>query len=65
MEVKLNGKQIQTDSKSLLELLQEYHIEQKSVAVSINLEIIKQDRWNTYELKNGDVIECLTFMGGG
>lgn len=37
----------------------------KSVAVSINLEIIKQDKWNTYELKNGDVIECLTFMGGG
>ena len=65
MEVKLNGKQIQTDSKSLLELLQEYHIEQKSVAVPINLEIIKQDKWNTYELKNGDVIECLTFMGGG
>ena len=24
-----------------------------------------QDKWNTYELKNGDVIECLTFMGGG
>ncbi len=65
MELKLNGKPITTHSKNLLELLREYKIEQKSVAIAVNLEVIKQEQWETYALKNGDVIECLTFMGGG
>lgn len=65
MELKLNGKAITTHSKNLLELLKEYKIEQKSVAIAVNLEVIKQEQWETYALKNGDVIECLTFMGGG
>ncbi len=65
MQIKLNGNIIQTESKNVLELLQEYRIETKSVAVAVNLEIIKQEQWDSYLLKENDVIECLTFMGGG
>ncbi len=65
MQVKLNGEMITTDSKNLLELLQEYKIQAKSVAVAVNLEIIKQEQWNSYIFKENDTIECLTFMGGG
>ncbi|TLD85039.1 sulfur carrier protein ThiS [Helicobacter sp. MIT 11-5569] len=65
MQIKLNGDIINTESKNVLELLQEYKIETKSVAVAINLEIIKQDKWDSHLLKENDVIECLTFMGGG
>ncbi|EES89693.1 sulfur carrier protein ThiS [Helicobacter canadensis] len=65
MELKLNGQFIATHSKNLLELLKEYKIEQKSVAIAVNLEVIKQDQWKNYTLKNGDVIECFTFLGGG
>ena len=65
MELKLNGPFIATHSKNLLELLKEYKIEQKSVAIAVNLEVIKQDQWESYMLKNGDVIECFTFLGGG
>ncbi|MCI2236159.1 MULTISPECIES: sulfur carrier protein ThiS [Helicobacter] len=65
MELKLNGQFIATHSKNLLELLKEYKIEQKSVAIAVNLEVIKQDQWESYMLKNGDVIECFTFLGGG
>ena len=65
MESKLNGQFIATHSKNLLELLKEYKIEQKSIAIAVNLEVIKQDQWESYMLKNGDVIECFTFLGGG
>ncbi|MCL9818615.1 sulfur carrier protein ThiS [Helicobacter colisuis] len=65
MELKLNGQFIATHSKNLLELLKEYKIEQKSIAIAVNLEVIKQDQWESYMLKNGDVIECFTFLGGG
>ena len=65
MELKLNGQFMATHSKNLLELLKEYKIEQKSVAIAVNLEVIKQDQWESYMLKNGDVIECFTFLGGG
>lgn len=65
MELKLNGQFITTHSKNLLELLKEYKIEQKSVAIAVNLEVVKQDQWESYALKNGDIIECFTFLGGG
>ncbi|WP_297810003.1 sulfur carrier protein ThiS [uncultured Helicobacter sp.] len=65
MQIKLNGNTIHTESKNILELLQEYKIESKSIAVAINLEIIKQENWNSYLLQENDVVECLTFMGGG
>ena len=65
MQIKLNGKIIQTESKTIANLLEEYAIAAKSVAVAVNLEVIKQEKWDSYYLKENDIIECLTFMGGG
>ncbi len=65
MQIKLNGSLIDTESQNVQELLQEYKIETKSVAVAINLEVIKQDKWDSCLLQENDVVECLTFMGGG
>ncbi|MDE5591545.1 MAG: sulfur carrier protein ThiS [Helicobacter sp.] len=65
MQVRLNGESISTQATSLLHLLKEYQIDTKSIAVAINLEVIKQDKWDSYSLKEGDNIECLTFLGGG
>lgn len=65
MQIKLNGKIIHTESKNILELLLEYSIERKSIVVAVNMEIIKQEKWQSYTIKENDTIECLTFMGGG
>ena len=65
MQIKLNGKIIQTESKTIANLLEEYAIAAKSVAVAVNLEVIKQEKWDSYSLKENDVGEWLTFMGGG
>lgn len=35
------------------------------VSVSVNEEILSRDSYNSFHLKNGDVIEFLYFMEGG
>ena len=65
MQIQLNGTTINTESKSILELLVEYSIERKSVAVAVNTEIVNEKHWGSYAIKDNDVVECLTFMGGG
>jgi len=37
----------------------------KVMAAAVNMQIIKQDRWVMYELKDGDKLELLDFVGGG
>lgn len=65
MQIKLNGEIIHTNSKTITNLLEEYSITAKSVVVAVNLEVVKQEKWDSYYLKENDIIECLTFMGGG
>ena len=54
-----------TDNITLTELLKELSLEGKVMAAAVNMEIVKQDNWGSYELKNGDKLELLDFVGGG
>ena len=65
MKIKLNGEEIQTAQNLLIGLLREYKIDTKSIVVAINTNIVKKEKWDSHFLKENDVIECLTFMGGG
>lgn len=65
MQVKLNGQMIHTESKNITQLLEEFSITKQSIAVAVNLDVLKQELWDSYPLKENDNIECLTFMGGG
>lgn len=65
MNIKLNGKIIETDSNTILELLKEYKIDTKSIAVALNMEIVKKDNWESTTINKDDSIECLSFFGGG
>jgi thiamine biosynthesis protein ThiS len=35
------------------------------VAVELNLDIVPRDRWSTTELREGDKLEIVHFVGGG
>jgi sulfur carrier protein len=35
------------------------------MAAAVNLNVIKKENWNTYELKDNDNVELLRFVGGG
>ena len=66
MELTINGKQREvTDGATITALLEELKINPLRVAVQLNLEIIKRERYERTALNPGDRVEIITFMAGG
>ena len=66
MKIIVNGESREFKNEStLLEILKELSLEGKVMAAAVNMEIVKQDSWNTYKLNDGDKLELLDFVGGG
>lgn len=62
----LNGKNIElSEPTSVEELLKKYNLNPEKVVVEVNMEIVDDDAYSTYLLKNEDVIEVISFVGGG
>lgn len=54
------------DNLTVAALIAEENVETPEyVTVSVNDEFIRSDEFTTYELKDGDTVEFLYFMGGG
>ena len=66
MNIIINGKSKDfLDGITVMNLLKELSLEGKVMAAAINMEIVKQDTWNTHILQDGDKLELLDFVGGG
>jgi sulfur carrier protein len=65
MNIKINGEGRQTEKKMLMELLDELNIAPARVAIEVNLKIIRKADYPSYELKEGDEVEIVNFVGGG
>ena len=66
MELIVNGRTLEiADGASLTTLLRELNINPLRVAVQLNLDIIKRERYEKTVLKAGDTLEIITFMAGG
>jgi thiamine biosynthesis protein ThiS len=66
MEIQLNGKaRMVSDGATVRQLLDELRLQPERVAVQVNLDIVKRDRYGEVVLKAGDAVEVLTFMAGG
>jgi sulfur carrier protein len=66
MEIRLNGKVREvTEGITIRRLLEELGLHPMRVAVQVNLDIIKRDRYEEVVLQPGDTVEVLTFMAGG
>jgi len=65
MNIKLNGKIIESESVSLMGLVLEKGFDPTSLIAEVNLEVIRQESWEKMALKDGDSIELLSFVGGG
>ena len=66
MKIKINGieKNVK-DNITIKELLKELNILDKTMAVAVNMNIVKKDEWDKYKLNENDKIEALNFVGGG
>jgi sulfur carrier protein len=66
MKVIINGTQKETkEQTTLLELLKELALEENVMAAAVNMQIVKQNEWDTFRLQEGDKLELLDFVGGG
>jgi sulfur carrier protein len=65
MELKINGKPEQFPGGSILDLLASKKIEPQMVAVEVNDSMVERDQLAATQLKEGDRLEFLFYMGGG
>jgi len=66
MKLVINGKTKEFEDKITLEkLLDTLDIKDKVMAAAVNMEIVKQNSWNSHQLYDMDKIELLDFVGGG
>jgi sulfur carrier protein len=66
MIVIINGEQREFNTNATIaEVLKELSLEGKVMAAAVNMDIVKQDKWNNHILNDGDKLELLDFVGGG
>ncbi len=66
MNIVVNGQMRECKQNvTLMDLLKELSLDAKVMAAAVNMNIVKQDSWNSYILKDGDILELLDFVGGG
>ena len=63
--VTINGKQTQADGKTLAAYLIEAGYDLKRIAVELNGDIVPKATYSQVILKKDDVVEIVSFVGGG
>jgi len=66
MLITVNGEKKETpEGLTIAGLLQFLKVQPERVAVELNLDIVKKDRYSTTPVKEGDSVEIVSFMAGG
>jgi len=64
--MKVNGKDMKfKENKNILSLLNDFEISKDRVVVEVNFDILEEEDFEKYILKEEDVIELINFVGGG
>lgn len=66
MKITLNGEPLDTSGpKTVAALLADLAIDARRVAVEHNLVVVKRGAFDTTEIRDGDQVEIVNFVGGG
>ncbi len=66
MRVTLNGEARElSEGITVSQLVDELGLNQRRIAVEVNLEILPRDGYGHRPLREGDVVEIVHFIGGG
>lgn len=63
--IKINGELFDYSEISLTQFLEEHNYKSGRIAVERNEEIVPKSTYDTCVLKDGDVVEIVSFVGGG
>ena len=66
MQLTVNGESHEHNGKATVPaLIEELQADAERVAVMVNGNVVRRQRFDSMHLKDGDVVEILTFAGGG
>ena len=66
MEIQLNGKAYPLDQEcNIDDFLSKLSIDKTKVAIELNKSVVPKDKYSETKLANKDVVEIVTFIGGG
>jgi sulfur carrier protein len=65
MEITVNGANERCRPGSISRLVTDRGLPPEALIVELNGEIIRQEHWSQVQLKEGDRLELLNFVGGG
>lgn len=63
--LKINGKLVEAAGLTIAEYLTKENFDARKVAVEVNEEIVPKNNFAATILQDGDVVEIISFMGGG
>ena len=63
--VLINGKNTAADGKTVSAYLEEANFNPQTIAVELNEDILPKSQYDKTVLKDGDVLEVVSFVGGG
>lgn len=66
MKVLINGKEKElAENLSIEKMLSAIDINREVVVIEYNEKILKKNEWAETFIKNGDIVEIISFVGGG
>lgn len=63
--VYINGCEQAANGKSIVDIINEMNIDIRTIAVELNEEIVAKADYDKTIVKDGDVLEVVSFVGGG
>ena len=63
--VYINGCEQAANGKSIVDIINEMNIDIRTIAVELNEEIVSKADYDKTIVKDGDVLEVVSFVGGG
>ena len=63
--VKVNGEDLDIDGKTVCEYLSSTNFDEKRIAIERNGEIVPKAKYSETILSEGDIVEVVSFVGGG
>ncbi len=66
MNIVVNGEELSFEKELTIEELLSYlKIEDKVMAAAIDMNIVKKEKWRSFNIKDKSKVELLHFVGGG
>lgn len=65
MKITINGETRAVSVETLAALVETLGMKPDRVAIELNREIVPRERWGKTDLRDGDALEIVQFVGGG